>query len=185
LQCLSNNDLVSRLHKNFHFEWGWWDWIKSCFLIRIHRGNQIYKFDCATFKIWTIRILFFFKFRALQYQGLKHVMTKPSKAHKFVWYCFPRYYSGDQDRLFSEAHIVSPNRTNSRPVSSNRVSISCWSVYVLSLSLRALLYKDVLVQHEIRRYHSQSFLLLIKGYRLRLHVAGFKNSSTDYLQSFL
>ncbi|KAK2547797.1 E3 ubiquitin-protein ligase arih1 [Acropora cervicornis] len=33
-----------------------------------------------------------------------------------------RYYSGDQDRLFSEAHIVSPNRTNSRPTPSKRVN---------------------------------------------------------------
>lgn len=33
-----------------------------------------------------------------------------------------RYYSGDQDRLFSEAHIVSPNRTNGRPTPSKRVN---------------------------------------------------------------
>ena len=38
-----------------------------------------------------------------------------------------RYYSGDQDRLFSEAHIVSPNKTNSRPTPSKRVSrTSCY-----------------------------------------------------------
>lgn len=33
-----------------------------------------------------------------------------------------RYYSGDQDRLFTEAHIISPHRTNARPVSTKRVS---------------------------------------------------------------
>lgn len=46
--------------------------------------------------------------------------------------CFNhRYYSGDQDRLFSEAHIVSPNRTNSRPTPSKRVSIILlsWDMY--------------------------------------------------------
>ena len=34
-----------------------------------------------------------------------------------------RYYSGDQERLFSEAHIISPNRTKSKVISSKRVSV--------------------------------------------------------------
>ena len=45
-----------------------------------------------------------------------------------------RYYSGDQDRLFSEAHIVSPNRTNLRPTPSKRVSNTSQAKIVIAPS---------------------------------------------------